>query len=126
MAEAVAMWESTGLTAAETARLADVQLLVTNLPGTKLGLASAHGTHIWIDTNAAGYGWNVDAMPTDDSEINRQSAIGNWQSIDLLTVLAHEVGHILGHDHEDDHGLMAATLDPTVVPGGSPATLSPA
>jgi hypothetical protein len=28
-----------------------------------------------------------------------------------VTVLAHELGHVLGHDH-DDHGLMAPVLDP--------------
>jgi hypothetical protein len=29
--------------------------------------------------------------------------------MDLLTALAHEIGHLLGHEHEDD-GVMADTL----------------
>ncbi len=33
-------------------------------------------------------------------------------SVDLLTVLAHEVGHILGHGHTHESGVMAATLAP--------------
>jgi hypothetical protein len=33
------------------------------------------------------------------------------QDIDLLTVVLHEPGHILGYDHKDD-GLMDDTLPP--------------
>jgi hypothetical protein len=32
--------------------------------------------------------------------------------MDLLTVLAHELGHVIGREHDDDHDVMAATLAP--------------
>ena len=117
---AILWWQSQGLTAADAARLAEIEVVVAPLPGNVLGASAPGSSQIWLDTNAAGYGWNVDATPTADSEINRQSAIGNWQSVDLLTVLAHELGHVIGRDHDDDHDVM----DAFIVPGGSPAALS--
>jgi Matrixin len=31
--------------------------------------------------------------------------------IDLLSVVLHELGHVLGHDHGDEEGLMGAALE---------------
>src|SRR5204863_1371667 len=99
-AEAVRRWAIalSDPTAARPLQLADVQIL--DLPGRTLGLAS--GTVIYLDGNAAGHGWFVDPTPRDDSEfapgIADSSAGGR---VDLLTVLAHEMGHVLGLD--DDH-----------------------
>jgi len=33
--------------------------------------------------------------------------------VDLLTVILHELGHVVGYEHDDD-GVMAATLPPGV------------
>ena len=57
LADAIGHWQSTGLNPAEMARLSDVQVIVAELPGNLLGLASAYGTTIWLDHNAAGHGW---------------------------------------------------------------------
>ena len=40
----------------------DVRL--AELPGTVLGMASGLSGTIWLDTNAAGHGWYVDAAPS--------------------------------------------------------------
>ena len=72
-----------------------------------LGLAS--GRTITLDDNAAGWGWFVDRTPGSDSEFLRPGDQGEQNRIDLLSVLMHEVGHLLGREHDAD-GVMGATL----------------
>ena len=48
-------------------------------------LATVSATTITVDPNAAGYGWDADGDTTVTAG-----------TIDLLTVLAHEVGHVVG------------------------------
>ena len=43
-----------------------IDVRIADLGGTTLGLAS--GNTIWLDDNAAGWGWFVDPTPGDDSE----------------------------------------------------------
>ena len=85
-------------------RLSGVEVIVTDLPGKVLGLASEVSNTIWLDTNAAGHGWNT----------NPHSAIRNPQSVDLLSVISHELGHLLGLEDLDPTAhageLMAARL----------------
>ena len=69
----------------------------------------ASGNTIYLDINAAGWGWFVDRTPRNDSEFTRPGNQGEQNRMDLLTVLEHEIGHLLGHDH-DDAGVMAETL----------------
>jgi hypothetical protein len=45
------------------------------------------------DLDAAGNGWFIDATPADDSECTDGSAPAG---MDLLTVVMHECGHVLG------------------------------
>ncbi len=104
--------------------LAQAKLEVADLSGTLLGLAGSNV--IYIDHDAAGFGWFVDATPFNDDEFDGSCGSGLLASgeneavgrMDLLTALLHEVGHLLGqsdldpHDHPGD--LMASTLAPGV------------
>jgi len=77
---------------------------------------------ILIAADAAGYGWFVDTTPYDDVEFSRlneegelvaDSASDAYGDMDLLTVVMHELGHVLGLEDldPDTHDLMSETLD---------------
>ena len=93
-------WDATGLSAEQTTALSQVNYVIEDLQGDRLG--SAEGNTIKIDIDAAGRGWFVDATPLDDSEyIFNGSTFGAvsgsaFAGVDLLTTILHEQGHILG------------------------------
>src|SRR5205823_14805850 len=80
-------------------RIRTVSARVADLPGNALGQA-INGS-VFIDRDAAGFGWFVDPTPADDREFAPATgdAVGR---MDLLTALRHELGHVAGPD--DDHG----------------------
>ena len=67
-----------------------VTFTIADLPDGLLGLADE--LDITIDATAAGWGWTA-------------------RGVDLVAVLMHELGHVLGHDHADG-GVMSETLAP--------------
>jgi hypothetical protein len=71
------------------------------------GLASVNA--IDLDMSAAGWGWLVDKVPRNDSEFVRPGNQGEQYRMDLLTVLEHEVGHLLGFERANT-GVMIDTL----------------
>ena len=102
---ALAKWQATG---ADVSSLLTTDIRVADLGGSLLGLAS--GNTITLDDNAAGWGWYIDSTPSDDSEFLDADNHGEMHRMDLLSVLIHEMGHLLGHDH-DDEGVMAEALE---------------
>ncbi|MDH5669953.1 MAG: M10 family metallopeptidase domain-containing protein, partial [Nitrospira sp.] len=101
-------------------------------------LALTLGTTITLDTDAAGYGWFIDPTPgvheefdytplssealakEDSSPWQLQAAPGSAAEgkIDLMTVLMHELGHVMGLGHVssavDGTRLMAGAIDPGI------------
>jgi hypothetical protein len=100
--EAIAQWSSAGLSAADVQKLRQVQFVVSDLSGSQLGEAT--GNVIYLDANAAGNGWFVDATPAQNEEFSASAGTQQLHAvdpraldrIDLLTVVEHELGHVLG------------------------------
>ncbi|MCA9177602.1 MAG: hypothetical protein KDB14_24115 [Planctomycetales bacterium] len=122
VAEAVARWSATGLTDAQLARLQNVDVQIADLDGQgAYGLAGS--TRVLIDDNAAGNGWYVDPTPSSNDGFvfanNQYVAVGDIGSqVDLLTVVMHELGHIVGLGDQDplfsSNSLMTGRIDPGV------------
>src|SRR5262249_52389077 len=72
-------------------------IFIADLGGKTLGLASGHT--LWLDANAAGWGW-LYSTPGDDSGFTTPGNQGEQGRMDLLTVPEHEIGHLLGKEHE--------------------------
>lgn len=115
---AIDIWSATGLTAAQVALLDQVEVQIADLADAQLGQAS--GTTITLDVDAAGYGWFLDATPFENEEFDLDAdrtglkTIGGLPAslrIDMLTVVMHELGHVLGFEHAEN-GVMQEALTP--------------
>jgi streptogramin lyase len=128
--EAIARWEGAGINAAQLSALSQVAVGIADLPGPWLGMAFPGA--IWIDQNAAGYGWYIDATPASDGGFPATPGSPAYGKVDLLTVVAHELGHELGFDDTADNSLMGVFLPtgtrrlpiagPSAAPGEEGAT----
>lgn len=107
------------VTTAELEQLNQTQIVVTDLPENLL--ARTTPGKIEIDSTAAGQGWFIDTTPGEHSEfsiatLSELRADANSAAafrIDLLTVIAHEFEHVLGHSHTAT-GLRKAVLAPGI------------
>jgi hypothetical protein len=139
LAAAVARWSASGLDATSVAAMSQADAVVTDLPGSLLGATDVGGQTIWVDADAAGYGWFVDTTPlvdeeftpADDGTLQANPAGAAAGQMDLLSVLAHELGHLLGLGDLDSDAsagdLMAETLPVGVrrVPAGAASQVAP-
>src|SRR5262249_38524197 len=104
LSAAIDRWAATGLDAARLAVLRHATVTIADLGGSYLGLADPATHGIRIDDDAAGYGWFVDQTPGDDSEFRRPGDQGAQRRMDLLSAVAHELGHLIGLDDDHDPG----------------------
>ncbi len=112
--EAIRRWQGAGISASEASRLAAVKLAVADLPALELG--RAEGDRVTLDVDAAGFGWFVDGTPADDGEFAASGHEGlravdpaAVDRMDLLSVLEHEYGHMLGLEDVAE-GVMGSKL----------------
>jgi len=116
--EAIAAWRAAGLDSADLRRLESVQVEVGNLGTSILGLEAA-GV-ITINQTAAGENWYVNASAGSSRAFGLAGPGGEEVAgpgspaageVDLLTVLEHEMGHVVGLSDNGQAGdLMDTTL----------------
>ena len=146
VAAAIGQWAHAGASAAQLAALAAITFSVADLAGDTIGEQTPG--HIVIDIDAAGHGWFVDPTPSDNSEFAHAANAAGTDlftdpshaaagHLDLLTTVAHEMGHVLGLSDQtaasDAHDLMYVDLvdgerrlpDPTDVPLVNTTPLTP-
>jgi hypothetical protein len=102
--EAIALWRAAGVPTASLSALDHLTVVITPLPPSYLGLT--YGSTILVSPNAAGYGWFTDPSLTGVTVPPGR--------VDLLTVLVHEVGHVLGYGDTTAEGVMEEFLTPGV------------
>jgi hypothetical protein len=98
--EPIAEWAVAGASQQVLNAMGQTEFVIANLQNGLLG--STYSNEIVIDANAAGYGWFVDLTPGSSGEYtpvgNHLQAVIPQAAVhmDLLTVVAHELGHIAG------------------------------
>jgi len=117
VAAAIDRWAAAGLDAIRLGVMRNATFTIDDLGESYLGLADADTHGIRIDDDAAGNGWFVDPTPNDDSEFTRVSGRSVRGRMDLLSVVAHELGHLVGLDDKRDASHVADVMGDTLATG---------
>jgi hypothetical protein len=91
--QAITRWQAAGATPTQLSPLAQFKYEIVSLPP---GILAMTGPGIiWVSPNADGYGWFVDPNPASDSAFTPMASSPAQDHMDLLSVMAHELGHII-------------------------------
>ncbi|MDF1811863.1 MAG: choice-of-anchor Q domain-containing protein, partial [Verrucomicrobiales bacterium] len=113
---AVERWKAADLSAEQLEALEAIEISILDIEG--LAIAETNGYDIELDLNANGSGWFIDSTPFLDEEFDyaesstvfRDTDGDAQHGIDLLTVMMHEMGHVLGmediYESAQEHNLL--------------------
>ena len=124
VAAALGAWQAAGAGEDDLNRLRGVDFRIVELPGNLIGMAFDDA--VCIDPDAAGFGWFIQPLPGEGPAFAIDES-GLWRAegrssarrrVDLLSVISHEFGHILGLDDRPcgqySPELMSAELPPGI------------
>lgn len=104
LSEVIRRWELSGVSVQERELLRSVMVEFADLPTGMLGRTVDQ--RVFLDSTADGHGWFVDSTSHHDGELDlttdrilERNASTNspaYGHVDLLSVLMHELGHVLG------------------------------